>query len=675
MPFSFLHPLFWLGALALAAPIWLHLRRRQEKRLVRFSALQFLDDLPEPRRSPLRLRDLILLAARILALLAIVAAFAWPYSRDDPGLVVKESRVYLLDNTLSHQAHRAFDQARSRLLRELSTLGPETQAAVVELTSQPRVLANFGDDREAAQHAVAALQPSHQRGSYLSAFRQAAALLENSLGARKRIIFYTDNQENQWTENLSSPPFLSGVEIEIAPPAATNAPNLSVADPEAQRVFLGERSLVQFTAKVTHEGAGPLAEIQLRAHGQTIFRRSLNLSEQPPAFTVQAQWEADPKSWVRGEVSIEGSPDALPADNRVFFNLPPVREGKVLLLAQSPYLRLALAPEVMRGYWQMRLLDPTRLKEELAADLDAEVLVLESHYLQSGDARALLWRYLTNRRGALVLVNKMSPIIAGALRELGFEPGSGNQASASDAQPLTFFLPHHPVFRPFRSPDFGNLAEVRILRNEPLKSREAIPLLFSGAGQPVLFQGVKFPGTLFVASFGLERDQTTWPFHPTFIPFLDLCLQSARTSETAPAAHEPGAIALIELPPHSKSSELLLQGEQGELVRLAVTDRKVQVRLPDQPGLYELRAPGKEEPDTVVSVNPSPRESQLVYTVVPEALRVWKQPATRVAAMAPPVEPARNRIFQQRFWWCLLVGGLILLALESAWANRAKELV
>ena len=76
MPFSFLNPWFWIGALAVAAPIWLHLRRRKETNLIRFSAVRFLDDEPEPRRSPLRLRDRFLLLMRGLALLLIVATFA-----------------------------------------------------------------------------------------------------------------------------------------------------------------------------------------------------------------------------------------------------------------------------------------------------------------------------------------------------------------------------------------------------------------------------------------------------------------------------------------------------------------------------------------------------------------------------------------------------------------------
>ena len=114
---------------------------------------------------------------------------------------------------------------------------------------------------------------------------------------------------------------------------------------------------------------------------------------------MQAQWEADPASWLRGEVTVDGTPDALAGDNRVFFSLPPVIEGKVALLAQSPYLRLALSPEVMRGQWATRVLEPTKLAAELAANEDADVLVVESNYLQSGDARKLLWRYLTNGRG------------------------------------------------------------------------------------------------------------------------------------------------------------------------------------------------------------------------------------------------------------------------------------
>src|SRR5205814_7463266 len=143
------------------------------------------------------------------------------------------------------------------------------------------------------------------------------------------------------------------------------------------------------------------------------FNRAVDLEKQPETILLQAQWEADPALWLRGEVTVEGTPDALAADNRVFFSLAPVVEGKVALLAQSPYLRLALSPEIMRGEWATRLLEPAKISEELAGDQDADVLCLESNYLQSADARKLLWRYLTNGRGVVLLVNRVTPAISG----------------------------------------------------------------------------------------------------------------------------------------------------------------------------------------------------------------------------------------------------------------------
>src|SRR5205085_12448534 len=119
MPFAFFNPWFWLGALAVAARIWLHLRRKTQRDIVQFSALRFLEDQPEPRRSPMRLRNLVLFALRSLALLLIVAAFSWPYLRKADTVPIKESRVYVLDNTLSHQANNGFTKDRDRLLTEI----------------------------------------------------------------------------------------------------------------------------------------------------------------------------------------------------------------------------------------------------------------------------------------------------------------------------------------------------------------------------------------------------------------------------------------------------------------------------------------------------------------------------------------------------------------------------
>jgi hypothetical protein len=680
MPFSFLNPWFWLGLFAIGAPIWLHLRRRKETNLIRFSALRFLDDNPEPRRSPLRLRDLLLFAARILALLLLIAAFAWPYIRSVNTVPVRESRVYLLDNTLSHQVNDGFIHDRDRVAKELAEAGPEVQVAVVELVSTPRVVVSFGDDRQAAREKIEHLAPSFQRGSYLAAFRQANALLANSLGAEKRIILLGDNQENQWNENVNTPPFLRNVEVELPKTTTKVLPNLSLSDPRAQRIFLGDKSLINFTVKLSRVGQVGTANVILRANGQVIFNRTLDLAKQPDTIMLQAQWEADPAAWLKGDVTVEGTPDALPADNRVFFSLAPVVEGKVLLLAQSPYLRLALSPEIMRGQWATRVLEPTKLAAELAGNQDADVLCLESNYLQSSEARKLLWRYLTNGRGVLLLVNRVTPAISGFLRELGFESEGNLRAPKDHPEKFQFVLSNHPIFHPFLSPDYGNLMDIKVNQYTRLHALEAVPLVFGERGEALFFQSTKAPGKLFVAAFGMDREHTTWPVHQTFVPFLDLALQAARIEDATPTTFEPAEMSAIQLPLSVNAHEVVLREDGREIARAPIEQGKAQLRMPEKPGLYTLTPDDREQTVKMFSVNPSPKESQLAFVESPEAMKVWRLDQPGQPTRAGGADPTHGSSFrlagvlQQRLWWWMVLGGLLMLFLEMGLASAKKEL-
>jgi hypothetical protein len=688
---SFLQPWLWLGALAVAAPIWLHLRRRKETNLVRFSAVQFLEDQPTPRRSPLRLRDLVLFALRVLAVLLVAGAFAWPFVHHATDFPIRESRVYVLDNTMSHQAGNGFTHARDRVLKEIKQAGSDVQVAVVELTAAPKVVAAFGDDRQSAAQRVEALRPSFQRGPYLAAFRLANSLLDHSLGVQKRIIFLGDNQENQWNENVTTPPFLRNIKVELARAPETDQPNLWVAEPRAQRIFLGDKSLINFGVKLNHTGPAKTANVILRSNGQNIFNRSVDLAGQPETIILQAQWEADPASWLRGDIAVEGAPDALPLDNRVFFSLPPVVEGKVSLLAQSATLRLALSPEIMRGQWATRVLEPARLSEELATGTDADVLMLESNYLQSSDARKLLSRYLSNGRGAILLVNRVTPAIQGYLRELGFEAQDIVRAPDDHAEGFQFVFSNHPIFHPFLSPDYGNLMEIKVLQYAVLKSTEAMPLIVSRKGDGLFFQSTKTRGKLFVMAFGLDREHTSWPIHQTFIPFLDLALQAARAEDSTPTTFEPGELATIHLPatPQAAASssqpqppavrQVVLRSETGELTHVPVEQGRAQVRIPDQPGLYTVTFDNADKIEKILSVNPSPRESQLTYVQAPQTPDNWQlvqSGKTTKAATARNAGTAKMNLaaaLQQRFWWWLVVAGVIALMLEMALAESKQR--
>jgi hypothetical protein len=361
----------------------------------------------------------------------------------------------------------------------------------------------------------------------------------------------------------------------------------------------------------------------------------------------------------------------------LFFSLAPLTEGRVALLAQSSYLRSALSPDVMRGQWAARILEPTMIANELGTNDDADVLAIESNYLQLADARKLLHRYLDNGHGVLLMVNRLTPAISGYLRELGFAPEPEPATANSTVERIKFVMGNHPIFHPFVSSDYGNLTEVKISKYARLKAPNAVPLVLSDSGNGLFFQSTTARGKLFVAAFGFDRDQTSWPLHQTFIPFLDLALQAARAEDPTPINYEPGAVGLVQLPGDTKVREVVLRDDLHELSRVPVAQGRAQIAMPLTPGLYGLTYDAGTNVQKVFSINPSPKESQLTYTKAPEAITNWQlsaAPETGKAAAAPsPVRLNVAGIWRQQFWWWLIVFGLLALILETGVAMLRRE--
>ena len=84
---SFLFPAFLVAALAVALPIALHLLRRDVAPDLPFTAVRLLKKSPVERSRRRRLRDLLLLAARVAALVLLALAFARPFAGHEPVTV------------------------------------------------------------------------------------------------------------------------------------------------------------------------------------------------------------------------------------------------------------------------------------------------------------------------------------------------------------------------------------------------------------------------------------------------------------------------------------------------------------------------------------------------------------------------------------------------------------
>lgn len=677
MSLSFLYPLAWLGAVSVAVPIWLHLKRRTENNLVAFSAMRFLDDEPIARARPLWPRNWWLLLIRCLAVLLLTMACAWPYVPGVHEAVIRESRVYILDNTLSHQWRQGMLRARDEIADALENADPGMQLAVVELTATPQVVVPFGQPLDQAVRRVRELKPAAQRGSYRAAFRTAAGLLEQSLGVKRTIVFSSDSQANQWRDDVQTIPFLNGIDVRLPRIEVTQQDNVSIELPQLRRFVVQENMLIQCAVTVRAHGSTRPVKVAIEANGRQVVAQQFQFSPGQQTLTVLAEWQSPADEWLRGSVVCESEMDELPADNRAFFSLPPVTEGRAGMLVDSVFLRTALSPDVMRGRWLMQPLQTDQADDSIE-DLDA--VCLESRFLESRVVRELVLDSLNTGRGVVLLVNHMSTVVNGFLRELGVRMDPQATLLTDDAR-FRFVVREHPLFAGFDADLLRDVGSVRVQRYFRTLGSEGVPLLYSKTGDALMLDVPGSTGRLLVLGFAMESPDTNWPFQSSFVPFIDQCLQYVRSVVEPQTAFTPGEACIWTLPKSKDVREVVLRSAAGrEVVRAAVVDDLARFRIPDDPGLYEMSYDAESTIQHMLQVNPPPAESELTFVKQPPQLDAWMQhsvPGGGVAAEADRdsvLALTKSEILEQQIWWWLMFCGLLALFTETVWIALRRGL-
>jgi len=119
---KFVNPYFLFAFASIAIPVIIHLFNFRRFKKIYFSNVEFLKELKQETQKKSKLKHLLILASRILALICLVLAFAQPY------IPVKENKInakgnllsIYIDNSFSMQALSSkgtlFDDAKSKAL-------------------------------------------------------------------------------------------------------------------------------------------------------------------------------------------------------------------------------------------------------------------------------------------------------------------------------------------------------------------------------------------------------------------------------------------------------------------------------------------------------------------------------------------------------------------------------
>ena len=119
---SLLAPAFLGGLLAIAIPILVHLRMRERKTAQPFPSLMFVRRIPHKSFRRRTLQNLLLFAARTLAVALLCLAFARPFfpakAGDNAALAGPVGRIVALDVSASMRYEGVFPRALAQAEHE-----------------------------------------------------------------------------------------------------------------------------------------------------------------------------------------------------------------------------------------------------------------------------------------------------------------------------------------------------------------------------------------------------------------------------------------------------------------------------------------------------------------------------------------------------------------------------
>ncbi len=369
------HPEVLWGLLLLVVPIIIHLFHFRRSRRVFFSNVALLRELRRRTQRVRHLRHLLALAARLLAVGALIVAFAGPYFPGEIGKSAHTERITLfLDNSWSMSyspRHIAlFDRARRKALEVLNTLPPHTRVQL--LTHRFAAEEDLYLSVDKARERVRQLQLWPIQHSFSEIRRR---IRDNLYGITPQQIFFISDFQ---TTLLTDSPRWSVPVTALPVHAEKFFPNSRVADVSIDVPYVLPMQNVRLHTRIEGRLRQPRdVDVTLKLGDRTYATRQITLEEgrsrHPMAFPIRILPEVPPYGYV------EMTSDAFSADDRFYFVLPLARHVQVLYLyGQRPRAAVTTVFED-DSLFVLRSIAPSKWQEELLKDASLVIAAAGPH--------------------------------------------------------------------------------------------------------------------------------------------------------------------------------------------------------------------------------------------------------------------------------------------------------
>lgn len=699
---SFLNPWLLLAALGISLPILAHLLNRYQVQHTDWAAMRFLDRSVRVRSRQLKLRDLLLLILRCLALLLLVFALSRPVWEKSSSWMPGERRagvVIAIDSSFSmghgFEGQSRFAEALKRVDVISKKMAPGDPITLVLLGGDQRVLLrNMAFDPIRFSEALAGLKPGAGKLDLANEPKRIAGLVADMEAPNKEVYLITDAQTTDWKQpsgQLRDSLVALGQQAKVVVvPVRGEDANLAVTDLQLASGVLRKGTTARYRATVRNCGSAPASNVvvQCRVDDVEIDRKIIPViaSGASESVSLFVPFHNAGASRITAEISGDG----LAADN-VRRSVAVVRDKISVLCvdgSSGDAGRLVVSALMARADGatgddqRIRTIPWLSFPAENLNDVDVivfadvpEITAEQAQQLEKfvRKGNGLVWFPGDNVKAAAWnerAASAETPLLPAMIRskvETSDSLGAG--------KPLDSEISDHPVCLPLLSLPQDLLGETRFLRLlevEPLPN--SVPVLqLAGGRKPVLLEHALGRGQVFMFTTTAE---TTWN-NMALTPVFPMVMQqivtylSGREFERPRTVGDSLALTYVDQP---DASDAVFETPSEESITVPVreTGRQFVALLERAPeaGYYTARV-SVQAPGLPIAVNVDSNESDVTCLPEPELRNNLTGLGLGVAVgdveLAAAIESARTGSSSWRFF---MMAALVFLLLESLLADR-----
>jgi hypothetical protein len=697
---SFVNPLFFLAMLAAAVPVLLHLIKRERARKIEFPTLMFLRRVSRKTIRHQRLRHLLLLLLRVMALCFVVLAFTRPYRMLAPAAASRgpeaADHIILLDNSLSMGYGGRWAEARKAAEGVIRGLHDGDRVALLLFSDRTTVLFPLTGDLAAIRAAgVGAAELTDRPTRYAQALKTAERLALDALGGRCILHLISDFQKTGVAAEEKEFRLGSGFKLDCVDVGADDYSNITFGEvlvSEAAEGSPGGGSL-KLRFPIINFGSRERmnTRISLSMDGRPILEAKADLGKgdvQELGFQLPGP-TAGPH-----EIVLEVDDPALVRDNRYALSLETQGRSQVLAVEDSGSATVGRD----RSYFLSRALNISALSRY-------QLTVAPLERVESGGAVSnaiVIWNDASG--GSAVLQKRLQDfvqqggglvvVVSDDARAADFNRSFGSWlplkigvsadrerrsvGARSDYLLLTDLRWDHPIFRPFSAPHSGNFTGARFYRCARLSlNGPAEVLAHFDNGLPALVCIERGKGRVLIYASSADDSANDLPLKAVYAPlwqqmlrFLDRAGEEKRAVQVGDAIN-PRTILLGSALARGKTGmdsnqAIVVLDPDKKRVQLPVGGNTVMV---EKTGFYEIRS---SDLNTSVAVNPVPRESDLAHGNAEEMSAAWAAPDPKAGPETAGDEQvsSEEQDKRQRIWRYLLAAAIIFFVGEGLLSNR-----